>query len=459
METRLIRRSDVRPAVPGTALMGPVNRAASPLVIDADVKSVPANLLIPAGRNNRPVWTNWVTDQAVKFGYKSSTWVYSCITKRMKAAASVPLKTQVRVDGVWIDRDVPGLSDLIKKPNPQYSFQELTETVTSHLDLGGNGILSVVKLRGRPAELWTIRPDRIRPVLSRTDYISHYEYNLDGKKLKLDPQDIIHFRFVDPSNEYWGISPLMAAGKTVDMEVAAVNWNYNAMENRAVPDGMIALKKEISKKQFDEANEWLENQLMGPANIRRPFVMGYDADYKRFSLTPAEMDFIKSRMLTREEICAAFGVPPPLVGIYDRATLANIETARVIFWADTMVPYLNDLQDVWNFKLVPMFGDSNNIRVVYDTSGVQALQSIFAKKVDTAVKLFSMGVPFNQVNRRMGLDFDEIPGGDIGYIASSMEPVLGGGDIFEDVDGGGSQGDPDVDALFDELDDETDDDI
>jgi HK97 family phage portal protein len=415
--------------------MGPVNRASN--VIPFQEKSVPSYKLIPSTIADRPIYTSWSTDVAVQFGYKAATWVYACITKRMKAAASVPLKTQVQVDGVWVDRYVPGLSDLITRPNNKYSFQDLTETVVSHLDLGGNALLSKVRVRGKPAELWVLRPDKIRPVPSTKDYIGYYEYTVDGKKIKLDPRDIIHFRFIDPANEYWGISPLMAAGKTVDMEVAAVNWNYSSMNNRAVPDGMVTLKKELSPKQFAEANAMLENQLMGPANVHRPFVMGYDADYRRFALTPAEMDFVKSRVLTREEICAAFAVPPPLVGIYDKATLTNIETARVIFWADTMVPLLDDILDVYNFCLSPEFGA--NVRIVYDTSGVQALQVLFQRKVETGTKLFGMGVPFNTINKRLGLGFDDIPGGDVGYIPSSMEPSTGGGDLG-DIPGGSPPG-------------------
>jgi HK97 family phage portal protein len=424
----LIRRSDIKPAIPGTPLFGSLTRSASAIT---NIKSVPANELLPVGVVGRPVFTNWLTDVAVQFGYKASSWVYACITKKMKAAASVPLRVQQLKGGDrWEYVDAGDLGTLIKQPNPKMSWQDLTERIVAHLELGGNAILTKVRARGKPRELWIVRPDKIKPIPSRTDYVKFYEYNLDGRKKLIDANDIIHFQYVDPANEFWGISPLMAGGKTVDMEVAAVNWNYSSMENRAVPDGMISYKKEMSKKQFIEANTWLDNQLLGSANTRRPFVMGYDADYKRFSLTPAEMDFIESRKLTREEIFGIFGTPPPIMGVYDKATLANIQTARLIFWFDTMIPLLDDLVDIWNFTLTPDFGE--NFRVVYDTSGVEAIQQFFRDQVKTGVELFKMGVPFNTLNQRLALGFDDIPGGDVGYIPSTMEPAVGGGDIFDD---------------------------
>lgn len=426
----LIQRTDIKPAIPGTPLFGSLTRAASAIA----VKSVPANELLSASIVGRPVFTNWLTDVAVQFGYKASSWVYACVTKKMKSAASVPLRVQRRhADDRWEYVDESELGMLIKRPNPKMSWQDLTERIVAHLELGGNAILLKVRARGKPRELWIVQPDKIKPIPSRTEWIAYYEYKLDGTKKRIDPVDVIHFQYVDPANPFWGISPLMAGGKTVDMEIAAVNWNYQSMENRAVPDGMIAFKKELTRKQFTEANIWLDNQLLGSANTRRPFVMGFDADYKRFSLTPAEMDFIKSRMLTREEIFGIFGTPPPIMGVYDKATLANIQTARLIFWFDTMIPLLDDLRDIWNFALIPEFGDM--FRVVYDTSNVEAIQQFFRDQVKTGVDLHKMGVPFNTINQRLGLGFDDVPGGDVGYIPTSMEPAIGGADIFEDIDG------------------------
>lgn len=395
------------------------------LVRVPQVKAVAAgNLLIPSGMSGRAIFTNWSTEQAVLSGYKASTWVYACITKRMKAVASVPLLVQKFNSSSELWEEAPEgdpLVDLLARPNPFMSIQDMTENLVAHLDLGGNGLLLKVRVRNKPAELWLMRPDRVKPVPSQTDYLSRYDYTLDGKTLKIPPTEVVHFRYVDPANEFWGVSPLMAGGKTVDMEVEAVAWNKTSMANRAVPDGMISLKMPLSEKQFDAANAFLEGQIMSASNAHRPFVMGYDADFKKFQLSPAEMDFIESRKLTREEICGMFAVPPPLVGVYDKATLANIETARVIFWLDTITPLLEDLADVWTFALASDFGPE--YRIVYDTSQVQAVQTLLKDRIENAKKLFDMGVPFNVINRRLDLGFDEIVGGEVGFVGANLQPA------------------------------------
>jgi hypothetical protein len=133
------------------------------------------------------------------------------------------------------------------------------------------------------------------------------------------------------------------------------------------------------------------------------------------------MDFIESRKMTREEICAIFQVPPPMVGIYDHATLANIETARKIFWLDTVIPFLEDLQSAFNLALTPEFGD--DLMLEFDVSNVEAIQENYRDKIETAKSLWAMGVPFNQINQQLELGFDDIPGGDVGYLPMNMLPA------------------------------------
>ena len=90
-------------------------------------------------------------------------------------------------------------------------------------------------------------------------------------------------------------------------------------------------------------------------NAHTPWVLGAGANWQQMSLSPAEMDFINSRKFTREEICTIFQVPPPMIGIQDRMTYNNIETARKIFWMDTVTPLLEDIKDCFNLSLTPEF--------------------------------------------------------------------------------------------------------
>ena len=164
----------------------------------------------------------------------------------------------------------------------------------------------------------------------------------------------------------------------------------------------------------------VREQHQGMENARTPWVLGAGAQWTQMSLSPVEMDFLNSRKFNREEICSIFQVPPPIVGIMDTSTYNNIETARKIFWQDTIIPLLEDIKDNFNLGLTPEFGQG--IELSYDVSNIQALQISNQEKITNAKNLFSMGVPFNMINQKLELGFDEIEGGDLGYLPSGLMP-------------------------------------
>ena len=67
----------------------------------------------------------------------------------------------------------------------------------------------------------------------------------------------------------------------------------------------------------------------------------------------AEMDFIEGGREKGRAICMAFGVPPMLVGITGDATYANYKEARLAFWENTVMWYLEIMKAELNAWLWP----------------------------------------------------------------------------------------------------------
>ncbi len=392
---------------------------------------------VPRWRDKKPVWTNWSVDKAVKDGLKASVWVYRCINRRANSVASVPWYVEERKGDVWEVVPNHPIAVLLDEPNPFMSGQSLVQYMVNHLDLGGNAIWHINRVQNAPVELWPIIPDpkRIKPIPDRQRYISHYEYTVDpGDKIRLEPEEIVHFRFIDPGNLYWGLSPLQVAARTVDTDVEAVNWNKISLQNRAVTDGVFAFDHPLTEEQWEEARKMVREQHQGAGNARTPWVLGAGAKWNQMSLSPVEMDFLESRRFSRQEICAVFDVPTLLVGATEASTYNNYATARKAFWEDTMVPLLDDIREALNLALVPYWdpdlldpSKQANLRVMYDVSNIPALQENFTEKVGNARTLWQMGVPLNMINRRLELGFPEIPGGDEPRVTTGFMYAAGDG--------------------------------
>lgn len=384
---------------------------------------------VPNWMSGKPIWTDWSADRAIKHGLKASVWVYRCIQRRAKAMASVSWYVEERQGDKWVRKPNHPLEVLLAEPNPFMSGQQLMEYLVNHLDLGGNGLWHMVTARKMPVELWPIKPDPtiIKPVPDRQKFISHYEYTIEpGNKIRLEPKEIIHFRFVDPGNLYWGLAPLQVAAITVDTDVEAVRWNKIALQNRAVTDGVFTFEHPLTEEQWEEARKQVREQHQGADNARTPWVLGAGAKWYQMSLTPVEMDFLNSRKFSREEICAVFDVPPILVGATEASTYNNYQTSRLAFWEDTIIPLLDSIRECLDMALIPYWdpeaakpGVQAKLRIMYDLSTVPAMQDKFSAKVDAATKLWRMGVPLNMINEHLELGLPEVPGGD--------EPRLSGG--------------------------------
>ena len=123
-----------------------------------------------------------------------------------------------------------------------------------------------------------------------------------------------------------------------------------------------------------------------------------------------------------EQICAVYGVPREMINGMGDANRASGDNVRRTFWVDTVVPLLSEIESTLNLSLAREFGTADQIRIRFDTSSVPALQENYTEKVTNAQALWSMGVPFNNINERLELGFDEIEGGEIGYLPSGVIP-------------------------------------
>lgn len=367
--------------------------------------------------------------QATADGFKASTWIYICVSRLMAAISSVPWLMEKEVSPAkWEPAPEHPFNAILRMPNNYVGWQRFAETFTAHKYLSGNSIIhETADSLGQVMGLFILRPDYITPVLDDKGHLKGYNYDLNkGKRgAKKDPtffkaEKIIHLQLTDPVDPNWGVSPLVAGGAVTDTDVAATDYNLKMLENQGSPAGLLSLDMEMDDEAYAVAKGFAKDQIEGRENLKRVLVLGSKANYTPFIMSPEEMAFIDGRKLTRIEICALLKIPPPIAGIYDFANY-KVETARKIFWLDTIVPELNALVDAFNFSLDENLG--KGYRIAYDTSNVQALLLLLDELLVIARKLWDMGYPLDAINRRLGLNLQSIPGvTDRAYIPANLIP-------------------------------------
>lgn len=385
-------------------------------------KSIPLGAVLE-WITNTPFWSKLVNPTiAIREGYQSNPWVYACVKKRSDAAASVPLVVQVRTADGWQDAPAHPLQKLLDRPHPDFDRSELFRLFVSHADLTGDAFLYKIRLgNGRPVELYPMPVQDMVAIPGRQRVIERYKNTQTN--VEYPTEDIVHLSYTNPENLYTGQSPLVACGKSVDIDNAAAAFQKVSMQNRGVPDGMVSVDADLTEEQWREATRFIRENMDGVGNARGTFVLS-KSKYQQLSQTMIDLDFQAGRNAAMKQICAAFGVPEAMITGMDSANVASATQVRKSFWQDTVIPSIIDpMVAALNLSLTPDFGNIETLRIVPDYSNIEALQEDFGAKITNAQKLWQLGYPINAINQRLELGMGDVEGGDMGYIPSGMIPA------------------------------------
>lgn len=185
---------------------------------------------------------------------------------------------------------------------------------------------------------------------------------------------VLHLRLFHPANDYYGMSPIEAAAKAIDLHNTASDWNKALLDNSARPSGALVYKNNdgrMTDEQFARLKSELEVGFQGSHNAGRPLLLEGGLDWKALSLTPKDLDFIEAKNASAREIALALGVPPMLLGIPGDNTYSNYQEATRSFWRQTIVPLVSRTANALSRWLAPAYG--GNLVLKPDLDRVTAL--------------------------------------------------------------------------------------
>ena len=367
----------------------------------------------------QPQYTEEKYEQLVKEGYNKNAWVYACVRAIARAAASIPLEVYDRAsDGELVKVDNHPLQLLLNSPNEEQPRDDFMEAWVSFLTLAGNAYVEMngPSENGPPQELWLWRPDRVT-IVPGEESIREIKMNVNGQEVVLPYERTLHAKFFHPTNDYFGLTPLQVARRTTDINNSTTDWNGALVQNYGAPSGIITTPEQVQLNEPERRriSRVIRRLFGGGRNAGKTHLLEGGLQYQQIGLSPKDMDFIDSQKMTREEICAIFGVPPQMVGIQDKSTYNNYSEARQSFYQDTVLPTLDKIVSVINHKLAPLYSDRTVVG--YDRSEIEALQedaNELWKRVNE-----NHALTINEKRVRIGLP--EIPGGEVLLIPKILE--------------------------------------
>lgn len=315
-------------------------------------------------------------------GYRKNAIIYACVREISQTAAEPELLgLNVLPDGeeIPLERSHP-LSRLLREPNADQDAFEFGELLVTQLQVAGNAFIWKIRPQPEapPAAVELIRPDIVGILPGRTraeGKVRAYTVDVNGEKFEIPARDIIHIKLPDPTEEFWGLSPIFVLARYGDIDAQATEFLRGFFLNRGIPAGLIKVNKVLQKPERERIKEQWKEQAQGLTGWHTVSVFDQDFTYQALAtgLKDMELDPIFSQ--TEVRICMTYGVPPILIGAkagLDRSTFSNFGEARSTFWTDTVLPMYTRIGGRLTRMLAVEFGE--DLRIKYDTSNVTALQ-------------------------------------------------------------------------------------
>lgn len=297
--------------------------------------------------------------------YLTNPWVWAAVNILTKAIARTPaLVYSLDADGnpTRIRSDTPQppgrpqagvtLDALMMNPTPGRSRGAVFAQPVRDKLIYGNGLWRLNRQPGgggMPTSVKQIpwrQVARVKTMDAHPDEVLFYELQRQNGQAhgeRILPADCVHFGLGSDEGAV-GMSPLRAARYTLALHDAMVRHLLGYYKNSARASGHLTVDK-VTPAKAREIREMITEMYASPENAGKVLVTS--GNWQSVSDPPNQSDIAALIALSREELAATYMIPPPVLGILDRAMKSNVDMLREQFIRDAVGNQTTDFeQDV-----------------------------------------------------------------------------------------------------------------
>jgi HK97 family phage portal protein len=338
--------------------------------------------------------------------FAEQPWVGIAVMRLLTWAIRVPLKVYRRLDE---DGDKQRLfpkdhrlAAAFARPWERGSQAELIMSLLGPLCVHGNDLVDINEgargeIRFDPIDWRIVMPIRDVPVDPYSTIQGWRLYKPQGGIETRSAETVMHLRWWGPLGNL-GISPLQQLRSTITSETAAVEYGVNSLERAWRPNGVVEISDEALKLDPDQLHALylrslkdLRANYSGQRNAGKIPVMPPGLSWTDAKQTTAvEAELIQQRLVNRNEIAAAYMIPPPMIGHLEKSTFNNVTTLREMAYTDALAPPLILIEQMLNAHLVQGLLREEDIFVEFDMGLI--LRGDRLKEIQALREGVSMGI-------------------------------------------------------------------
>jgi HK97 family phage portal protein len=413
---------------------------------------------VPVGAAGNARTVKLVDGSPVSFAKIFATqWsVGAAVMRLLGWSIKVPLKAYRRTGDDSRERLRPKdhpLARAIVDPWDRGSQAGLVMSLLGPMCVHGNGLNGIEQGARNAIRFEPFDYRAAEPIKVFEKYISGWSIVEDGQERTVPADTMLHCAWWSPLGPL-GVSPLQQLGVTLGIEDAAQRYQRSIFKNGARPpsaitadEAFLGLKSEERTALMAQLREDIAEVYGGPDNGGKPALLPPGLDWKPVGHSAVEAALIDQRKVAREEVCAVYQIPPPFLGILDRATFSNINILREVAYTDGLGPPLVLIEQTINAQVVRSLLREDDVFVEFDFAGVlrgDRLKEMQALREGIGIGLMNR----NEGRSILNMPRSDQPGMDDFFFEANNMGRVGDATAADTAAGDGS-GDPNADPTVD----------
>lgn len=296
---------------------------------------------------------------------------HACISIVTQNLAAMPLNLYRRAEngGRVKASDHPLYTVLHDMANPYQTAFEAREMLLASLMIAGNAYARL-QWNGR-GQVTGIYPLDAGSVTVETLESGRLRYRVTGKRgvhIYLQ-EEILHLRYRLARDGVMGLSPIQIARETFSLALTQQETASKQAQKSFLPEGAIVFPNVINKEQRKDILDKMEAKVNSDLSTRGVLVLDGGTEWKSFSFSSKDAEFLDSRKLTNLDICRIWGVPPTVAGITDNATYSNTDQESRALVVRCLAPMAKRVEQAMNAALLTV-ESRKSLFIEHDLAGL-----------------------------------------------------------------------------------------
>lgn len=287
----------------------------------------------------------------------STAW--ACSRLISGTLATLPLHVMQR-DSAGVRRlakDHP-VSELLRgSPNATQTPVEFKEGMFASLVLNGMAYARKIRVGGEVMSLQPWDYDRCVPMRTERGALFYRMTSRNGTQEDVSPDDVFVLKgFTDNRDPDIGLSTIAYGRQTFGNAIAVEETVGRQYAKGLKQPGFFYTDNPAVKLDADKRAQFqaIIDAFTGSQNAGAQMLLEAGFKWQSMGIKPDDYEMLATRGVNGEEVCRWFGVPPPMVGIFDKMTSwpGGQEGMRSDFRDFCLLPLITRIEEAINTRLL-----------------------------------------------------------------------------------------------------------